>query len=729
MKFSNYSFNAQQLKLAKISLTLFFFACLKLGAQPTLDIVLPKPIFHNKVGWKINDSQVILEESNLKKGEPSKITYFNDFFPNTPQDSSLIGSVNINYQGQSQTWNLNLILDSLGRRYREIASLESAGSEFLYFQRTYSDNIYNYSFIDNWYNPDGTIKHRIFYELLNNKTIRRAILGSDVKNAPNNRKQAFVIESFNFDSIKTNCDNPVCQTLNPDYPDLFDYEAYDLFISSPIYRSTVDIKMVTNQGIPLPDLPLPQFNDGSSNQYGWDVFYKYKNAHCSEKIFRYKEKTQLLKLADDLDLFNRRFTKYTSTADSQSTFINATFPGGRELLKRKLFNRISSTCMIHGENIDVLVRFNVDVAGKISDIEALHEPNNLVCAECTGQFNKLLRDNTRWIPAQLNGRYIESSNCFRIRLHDLILSLDSLDNQQVGSALKSDEVNPNSEEPIVFNNLIIDQENYGDIYYVNAKYNNNHQLSEVIHFKEEYDKESRLFTLFMVRKYVFQYERDFCKKRTCYEMNFKMTSSHDRIKLDSLSSMFANQFGEPNLVEIITAEYSNTSNDIVIQTNYKSNNNSTKGLQTGYKILLQLEQKKFKGAWFDVKYPANFRVHESMKSITFSENCESAFFLSPDSLVEFYVFSPQWRGDASDIKIKPSEILVNDQKRTLGNTIVREWKISSLDKSYVRQYTEKIDKLSNSNLIFGIKYKNEEALLKYKDHFSRFQNSINQYAD
>ena len=170
-----------------------------------------------------------------------------DLYPDTPQDSTLIGSVNINYQGQSQTWNLYLYLDSLGRRYREIASLESGGSEFLYFQRTYSDNIYNYSFIDNWYNPDGTIKHRIFYELVNDKIIRRAILGSDVKYAQNNRKQAFVIESFTFDSTKTNCDNPVCHTPKPDYLDLFDYEAQDLFITSPIYRSTVDIKMWNNR--------------------------------------------------------------------------------------------------------------------------------------------------------------------------------------------------------------------------------------------------------------------------------------------------------------------------------------------------------------------------------------------------------------------------------------------------------------------------------------------------
>jgi hypothetical protein len=54
--------------------------------------------------------------------------------------------------------------------------------------------------------------------------------------------------------------------------------------------------------------------------------------------------------------------------------------------------------------------------------------------------------------------------------------------------------------------------------------------------------------------------------------------------------------------------------------------------------------KLYKGAWFDIMYPAGFTVRPSIKSSTSAEGYDSVFFASPDGKVEFYISSPQWRG-------------------------------------------------------------------------------------
>lgn len=146
-------------------------------------------------------------------------------------------------------------------------------------------------------------------------------------------------------------------------------------------------------------------------------------------------------------------------------------------------------------------------------------------------------------------------------------------------------------------------------------------------------------------------------------------------------------------------------------------------------IALQGQTKTYSGAWFDIKYPSTFTVKPSLKSATNANGYESAFFQSPDRLVEFYVFSPQWSGKATDIALKTTEKITSTKTETSDNITIRWWTITANNGSYTRSYEEKTDNLSNTNRVIGIKYKNQSAFDKYKKQYLAFKASLVQYAD
>jgi len=138
------------------------------------------------------------------------------------------------------------------------------------------------------------------------------------------------------------------------------------------------------------------------------------------------------------------------------------------------------------------------------------------------------------------------------------------------------------------------------------------------------------------------------------------------------------------------------------------------------------QTKTFKGAWFDINYPSNFIAKGSLKT---SDGFESAIFKSPDNLVEFYIFSPQWNGQATDIQLDAKEKLSSSKSQVNGAITTKWWTISSTDGSYSRSYQEKYNKSQNTKWIIGIKYKKSTALEKYKNEYALFKNSLKQYAD
>ena len=140
------------------------------------------------------------------------------------------------------------------------------------------------------------------------------------------------------------------------------------------------------------------------------------------------------------------------------------------------------------------------------------------------------------------------------------------------------------------------------------------------------------------------------------------------------------------------------------------------------------QTKIFNGAWFDINYPSNFIAKGSLKSTT-SDGFESAIFKSSDNLVEFYVFSPQWNGEATDILLKTKEKLSSSKSEINGDVETKWWTITSSDGSYSRSYQQKYNKSQNTKWIIGIKYKNGSALEKYKKEYALFKKSLKQYAD
>jgi hypothetical protein len=144
--------------------------------------------------------------------------------------------------------------------------------------------------------------------------------------------------------------------------------------------------------------------------------------------------------------------------------------------------------------------------------------------------------------------------------------------------------------------------------------------------------------------------------------------------------------------------------------------------------VIMAQTKTFKGAWFDINYPSNFLAIGSLKSTT-SDGFDSAIFKSPDNLVEFYIFSPQWNGEATDILLNNKEKLSSSKSQINGYEETKWWTITSSNGSYSRSYQQKFNDSQNTKWIIGIKYKNSSALEKYKKKYALFKSSLKQYAD
>jgi hypothetical protein len=139
----------------------------------------------------------------------------------------------------------------------------------------------------------------------------------------------------------------------------------------------------------------------------------------------------------------------------------------------------------------------------------------------------------------------------------------------------------------------------------------------------------------------------------------------------------------------------------------------------------------FKGAWFEIKYPPDFKAKSSLPGTTSSEGCDSAFFVSPDGAVEFYVFSPQWNGDPSDVVLDPEteEIEAQKTENRKDGTTVKRYTIAAKNGSYSRSYIDTQNVSMNTRTVFGIKYSSRKFYDKYKSRYLVFKDSLVQFAD
>ena len=145
---------------------------------------------------------------------------------------------------------------------------------------------------------------------------------------------------------------------------------------------------------------------------------------------------------------------------------------------------------------------------------------------------------------------------------------------------------------------------------------------------------------------------------------------------------------------------------------------------------LTAQTKTFRGAWFAIQYPADFTAEGSLSSATQDSEddaFDSATFTSPDGTVSFYVYSPQWTGDPTDIALQKNE-REGQRKVTRGKRhTVTYWTIGAKDGSYTRSYQEVRE--DETMYVVGIRYTTQQAYNKYKKQYLQFKASLKQFAD
>lgn len=140
------------------------------------------------------------------------------------------------------------------------------------------------------------------------------------------------------------------------------------------------------------------------------------------------------------------------------------------------------------------------------------------------------------------------------------------------------------------------------------------------------------------------------------------------------------------------------------------------------------------GNYFSVAFPGDFTAIEI--------NGDEARFISPDEIVEFYVYSPLWDGEPETyLEVNETEELADESSSITAkedvyrdNVQTRWVTIQARDGSYMRSYmhqrachtTELLDCVSH---VFGIKYRDADAYDQYRDAYKAFKASLTQSAD
>jgi len=142
------------------------------------------------------------------------------------------------------------------------------------------------------------------------------------------------------------------------------------------------------------------------------------------------------------------------------------------------------------------------------------------------------------------------------------------------------------------------------------------------------------------------------------------------------------------------------------------------------------EWETFNGTYFRISYPKDFLVKPSIKADASDGLFDSVFFISPDGTVEFYIYSPLWNGNASDITFDDAkELSISDKTNVIDEYIVTYMTFEAKDKSYTRSYVYKENFKTNNLTVFGINYRNRDDYDKYIEDYSRFKKSIEQWSD
>ncbi len=141
--------------------------------------------------------------------------------------------------------------------------------------------------------------------------------------------------------------------------------------------------------------------------------------------------------------------------------------------------------------------------------------------------------------------------------------------------------------------------------------------------------------------------------------------------------------------------------------------------------------KTYIGAWFEIDYPSDFIIAESIASPTLDATptlYDSVYFYTNDKSAYFYVYSPQWNGTPNDIKILPGEKIISQNKEVYNNKTE-----TTLVTIYGNDQAERIvrdttDPESNVHYVTIFKYQKGDRF-KFENDYTKFYNSLTQLAD
>ena len=139
--------------------------------------------------------------------------------------------------------------------------------------------------------------------------------------------------------------------------------------------------------------------------------------------------------------------------------------------------------------------------------------------------------------------------------------------------------------------------------------------------------------------------------------------------------------------------------------------------------------KSYRGAWFDISYPADFKIKPSLKNASIEGKYDSAFFIAPDAAVRFYIFSPQWSGETPDIAQREDEKLADEKTETENGFTRRYFTYRPQGNGLTRSYVETTNADKTVRWVVGIEYKDQKAYARYKSAYLKFKKSLRQYAD
>jgi hypothetical protein len=144
------------------------------------------------------------------------------------------------------------------------------------------------------------------------------------------------------------------------------------------------------------------------------------------------------------------------------------------------------------------------------------------------------------------------------------------------------------------------------------------------------------------------------------------------------------------------------------------------------------ESTTFRGAYFEIKHPKDFVAKPLDAKV--AKEASAATFSSPDGAMTFYIFSPQWGGDAPSIALDTSREVEASRKAEKGKSSGVEGKytwttIAAKDKSYTRIYQDFLATDGSIHWVIGMKYKSDAVLQQYKSQYAAFKTSLRQLSD